>query len=247
MSDATAERARVRAGLPRGVEVVLAAVGLLVAAPLLLAAAVAVKLTSPGPALFRQERVGRGGSPFTLLKLRTMRVGQGGPWLTAAGDPRVTAVGRLLRRTKLDEVPALWNVIKGDLALVGPRPEVPGYVDAADPLWVAVLSVRPGITDPVTLTLRNEETLLAAVEGDREAFYREILGVYKRLRYLEHLRVRNAWSDVSVLLATLAGVIVPGRVPPPTVEEIRAAVTRQRQALRSVAAKFPGRAPATQL
>jgi lipopolysaccharide/colanic/teichoic acid biosynthesis glycosyltransferase len=242
-----AEPVPVRAGLPRGVEVVLAALALLVAAPLLLSAAMAVTVTSRGPALFRQERVGRGGRPFTLLKLRTMRVGHGGPSLTAAGDPRVTAVGRLLRRTKVDELPSLWNVITGDLALVGPRPEVPGYVDAADPLWVAVLSVRPGITDRVTLTLRNEEALLAAVEGDREAFYREVLGVYKRLRYLDHLRRRNAWSDVSVLVATLAAVILPGRVPPPTVEEIRAAVTRQRQAPLSMAAKFPGRAPATQL
>jgi lipopolysaccharide/colanic/teichoic acid biosynthesis glycosyltransferase len=237
VSDVTTDR-DVSAGLPRSVEIVLAAAGLLVAAPLLLAAAVAVTLTSPGPALFRQERVGRGGRPFTLLKLRTMRVGQGGPSLTAAGDPRVTAVGRVLRRTKLDEMPALWNVITGELALVGPRPEVPGYVDAADPLWVAVLSVRPGITDPVTLTLRNEETLLADVEGDREVFYREVLGVYKRLRYLEHLRVRNAWGDVSVLLATLAAVIIPRRVPAPTVAEIRAVVTT---------AKFPGRAPATPL
>ena len=246
MSDVTAER-DASAGLPRSVEIVLAAVGLFVTAPLLLAAAVAVMLTSPGPALFRQERVGRGGRPFTLVKLRTMRVGQGGPSLTAAGDPRVTAVGRLLRRTKLDEVPALWNVITGELALVGPRPEVPGYVDAADPLWVAVLSVRPGVTDPVTLTLRNEETLLAAVDGDRATFYREVLGVYKRLRYVEHLRVRNAWGDVRVLLATLAGVIVPGRVPPPTVEEIRAAVTRQPPPRASTAAKFSGRASATQL
>ena len=246
MSDVTAER-DASAGLPRAVEMALAAVGLLVTAPLLLVAAVAVTLTSPGPALFRQERVGRGGRPFMLLKLRTMRVGQGGPSLTAAGDPRVTATGRLLRRTKIDELPALWNVIKGDLALVGPRPEVPGYVDAADPLWVAVLSVRPGITDPVTLALRNEETLLAAVDGDRETFYREVLGVYKRLRYLEHLRGRTAWGDVRVLLATLAGVIVPGRVPPPTVDEIRAAVTRRRPALPSVAAKFSTRASATQL
>jgi lipopolysaccharide/colanic/teichoic acid biosynthesis glycosyltransferase len=228
LSETVTQVAGVRAGFPRGVDVALATVGLLVVAPLLLAAAAAVKLTSPGPALFRQQRVGRGGRPFTLLKLRTMRTEQGGPSLTAAGDPRVTAVGRLLRRTKVDELPALWNVIKGDLALVGPRPEVPRYVDAADPLWAAVLSVRPGITDPVTLSLRNEETLLAAVDGDREGFYEETLRMYKLLGYLEHLRARSAWSDVRVLAKTLAGVVIPSRVPSPTVEDICAAVARRR-------------------
>jgi lipopolysaccharide/colanic/teichoic acid biosynthesis glycosyltransferase len=227
LSDATVQDAHLRPGLPRGVEAVLAAVGLLITAPVLLVAAAAVTLTSPGPALFRQERIGRGGRPFTLLKLRTMRVGQGGPTLTAAGDPRVTRLGRLLRRTKLDEVPALWNVVKGDLALVGPRPEVPRYVDTADPLWAAVLSVRPGITDPVTLRLRNEETLLASIDGDREGFYNDVLRVYKLRGYIEHLRARSAWSDVRVLIQTLAGVVRPGRVPAPTVDEIYAAVGRR--------------------
>ncbi|MCU0235267.1 MAG: sugar transferase, partial [Thermoanaerobaculales bacterium] len=117
-----------------------------------------VALSSRGPVLFRQQRVGRGGRPFTMLKFRTMRVGGGGAQVTAAGDGRVTAVGRLLRRLKLDELPELVNVLGGELALVGPRPEVPRFVDLGDPRWRAVLEERPG-------TWRSDLAVLAATAG----------------------------------------------------------------------------------
>lgn len=214
------------AGLPRWLEVVLAAGGLLVLSPLLAAAALAVKLSSPGPILFRQQRIGRDGRPFVLLKFRSMRRGEGLA-ITAAGDQRITAVGRWLRKSKVDELPELWNVLVGEMSFVGPRPEVPRYVDLEDPLWRRVLSARPGLTDPVTLELRNEEALLATVEGDKDAFYRQVLLPYKLTGNAEYLAARTALSDLRMILATLLGVLRPSRLPPPSSRQIRDAVERR--------------------
>jgi lipopolysaccharide/colanic/teichoic acid biosynthesis glycosyltransferase len=139
----------VRRGLPRGADVVLAALGLLLAAPLLILAAVAIKLDSRGPVLYRQRRSGLGGREFSVLKLRTMAlgadpVGVGTPVLE--GDPRVTRVGRLLRRLSLDEIPNLVNVIRGDMAIVGPRPTLGAQVELYTPHQRRRLEVKPGIT-----------------------------------------------------------------------------------------------------
>lgn len=219
-------------GLPRWVEGPLALLGLAAAAPWLLLAGLAVRLSSPGPAIFRQERVGRGGRRFVLYKLRTMRddprrVDSRGTDVTAAGDPRITPVGRLLRRTKLDELPQLWNVLRGDLSLVGPRPEVPRWVrpddDLVGPLWRRVLAVRPGLTDPVTLRLRDEEGLLRRlldrvpehrVEDDDEeevleTIYRRHLQPWKLRGYAEYLERRTPWSDLRCLVATLLALVRP--------------------------------------
>ncbi len=204
--------------LPRWIEVPLALLGLLATSPFLLIAALAIKLTSPGPVLFRQDRMGRGGEPFRLLKLRSMvQRPEGGSQVTARGDARITGVGRILRATKVDELPGLWNVVRGEMALVGPRPEVSEYVDLADSRWRAVLAVRPGLTDPVTLALRNEEALLAGRPGneDRETFYRERLVPYKLAGYQAYLERRTPWRDVQVLCATAFGVLLPRRHPPP--------------------------------
>jgi lipopolysaccharide/colanic/teichoic acid biosynthesis glycosyltransferase len=138
-----------RAGLPRAADVLLAAVGLVVTAPFLLVAAIAIKLTSRGPVVYRQRRIGRGGAPFELYKLRTMRlgadpVGVGTPVL--AGDPRVTSVGRLLRRFSLDEAPNLVNVLSGEMAVVGPRPTLEAQVDLYTPRQRRRLEVKPGLT-----------------------------------------------------------------------------------------------------
>jgi lipopolysaccharide/colanic/teichoic acid biosynthesis glycosyltransferase len=213
-------------GLPRIVELMAAGTALAAAAPVIACAAVAVKLTSPGPALFRQDRVGRGGRTFSFVKLRTMRSSSSsssGPSVTVKGDARVTSVGRVLRKTKLDELPQLWNVVVGDMSLVGPRPEVPRYVDAADPLWQRVLDARPGLTDPVTLRLRNEEELLASVDGDREQFYRSRLLRWKLRGYSEYLDARDWMSDVAVLAKTALAVIKPDLIAPPTLAEIESA------------------------
>jgi lipopolysaccharide/colanic/teichoic acid biosynthesis glycosyltransferase len=129
-----------------------------------------------------------------------------------------------LRKTKVDELPELWNVLKGDLSLVGPRPEVPSYVDMENPLWKRVLQVRPGITDPVTLKLRNEEVFLAQVEGDREEYYLKVLQPYKLQGYLEYLSKRSSWTDVNILFQTAVAVIFPRAAPLPSSAEIEQTV-----------------------
>ena len=213
---------QINPGLPRLAEAAASGLGLIVTAPLMLISAAAVAVSSPGPVLFRQRRVGRGGRPFTLYKFRTMYVGREGAQVTAGGDARVTRVGRWLRRTKLDELPELWNVLRGDMSLVGPRPEVPKYVDLANPSWRHVLMARPGVTDPVTLRLRNEEELLAGVEGDRESFYLTTLQPFKLRGYAEYLRRRSWRSDLKILWETGLAVLIPGRAPAPTKEEVMA-------------------------
>ncbi len=149
--------------LKRTFDVAGALIGLVVTSPFVLLAAVAVKLESPGPAFYRGARVGLDGRPFNVIKLRSMRVGadREGPSVTVAADPRVTRVGRVLRRSKVDELPQLINVVRGDMSLVGPRPEHPDYVRLFTPEQKAVLSVRPGITGPAAIAYIDEEALLS--------------------------------------------------------------------------------------
>ena len=195
--------------MARWLEVVISATGIALTFPLLMLAGVAIAVTSPGPVIFRQDRVGRHGQIFVLYKLRTMRTVHEGPQITATGDERVTSVGRILRRTKVDELPELWNVLKGDMALVGPRPEVPRYVDLEDHRWELVLRSRPGLTDPVTLRLRNEEALLANVKGSYESFYINNLQPLKLQGYLDYLQNRSWWSDIKILCRTLVVIVWP--------------------------------------
>ncbi len=211
-----------RSGLARWVELPAAALLLIALAPLLLLLAIAVRLSSPGPAFFRQKRMGQGGKPFELIKLRTMRHLASGAPITAQGDSRITPLGRLLRGSKLDELPELWNLVRGELSFVGPRPEVPALVDLDDLRWQKILEARPGLTDPVTLRLRNEEALLAGVAGDREHYYRHILQPFKLAGYIDYLKTRSALGDLRLIWQTILAVIDPARVPPPTREEIEA-------------------------
>lgn len=218
-SDATT-----RNGLPRLFDCLLAVAVLALTCPLLLMTAVLVASSSRGPILFRQQRIGRNGRPFTLIKFRTMETSHGrrGPGFTARDDPRVTKVGRFLRRTKLDELPELINILRGDMSWVGPRPEVPRYVDLDDPGWQQVLNVRPGITDPVTLRFRNEDELLASVEEDRDAFYRGKVIPFKLRGYLEYQSTRSPGSDLAVLLRTVVAILIPGSTRAPSAAELRA-------------------------
>jgi len=213
----------IETGIPRALEAAIALVGLIVCAPLLVLCGVAVAMTSRGPVFFRQERIGRGGRRFILYKLRTMRGSITKSALTAGGDPRVTRAGKFLRRYKLDELPQLWNVVKGDMSLVGPRPEVPRYVSIDSPLWRHVLRVRPGLTDPVSLRLRNEESVLAGVTGDYERFYIEALQPFKLKRNIAYLHRRTWRSDVRVLCQTVIAIIFPLSVATPSLQEITAA------------------------
>ncbi len=207
-------------GLPRIAEIILAAFGLVITAPILAVFAVLIKFDSRGPAIFRQIRVGMGGEPFILIKLRTMVVSGSGASVTAANDSRITRIGRIIRRAKIDELPELWNVVRGDMSIVGPRPEVPIYVDLEDPLWREALSVRPGLTDPVTLKLRNEEELLASA-GEDDRFYSDVVQPYKLRGYVHFLRDRTWKTDLKVIYRTLIAIVSPRTAPPPSKEELR--------------------------
>jgi lipopolysaccharide/colanic/teichoic acid biosynthesis glycosyltransferase len=180
----------------RALDVVVAVTGLLVLAPVLVAVAVAVRLSSPGPVIFRQVRLTRGRAPFTLYKFRTMRVGTHGPEVTRKGDPRVTAPGRLLRRTSLDELPQLVNVLLGQMTLVGPRPETPAlaslYPD--DVAWV--LDETPGLTGPAQITLRDEVSFVDGTGGPSvSAVDPEVLEQW----YAEQLVPRRVAADLTFL------------------------------------------------
>ncbi len=215
-------------GLPRVLEALAALLGLLASSPLLLAAAAAVAATSRGPVFFRQRRVGLGGRTFELYKLRTMFLHPRGRGITVGGDRRVTPVGRWLRRTKIDELPQLLNVLRGDMSLVGPRPEVPEYVDLEDPLWRRTLAERPGLTHPLTLSLHPEEDFLAAVDGDPEEFYRRFFLPYRLRTYVAYQRRRTAWSDLAVLARTPIVLALPRRSRQPAPADIRRAVEEAR-------------------
>ena len=198
---------KVNTGIPRWADATIAAAALVLAGPLIVLFGLAIALTSGRPILFRQRRVGRNGHVFDLYKLRTMRASENGPKITSRDDARITRLGRVLRKTKLDELPTLWNVLRGDMALVGPRPEVPAYVNFENPQWSTILSVRPGITDPVTISLRNEEELLASARGDAEAYYVSELQPAKLSGYVNYLQHRTVLSDMSVLCRTVSAVI----------------------------------------
>jgi lipopolysaccharide/colanic/teichoic acid biosynthesis glycosyltransferase len=221
--------ASIKNGLPRQAEAAIALAGLVMVAPLIALAAIAIAVTSRGPVIFRQERMGRKGRTFTMYKLRTMTAASAGPQVTAGDDTRVTPIGKFLRKTKLDELPELWNILKGDMSLIGPRPEVPRYVDLEDPLWRLVLEAKPGIADPMTLRLRNEEALLVEVEGDRERFYLQTLQPFKLEGYLDYLQARSWRSDLKVLWQTIVAVAFPYKAPLPTLEEIQSYTIQHRR------------------
>lgn len=182
-----------------------AGLGLLVLSPLFLILALWIKWDSPGPVLFRQERVGRYGQSFFIHKFRTMgtEAPRLGLQITVGQDSRITRSGRLLRASKLDELPQLWDVFRGAMSLVGPRPEVPRYVahySAAQ--RELVLSVRPGMTDPASLKFRDESSILASA-ADPEREYIEVILPAKLQIAGDYVRKANLWSDLGLIVATL--------------------------------------------
>jgi len=188
----------------RGADLILAGSLLLLLSPLIACCAAAVRLADGAPVLFRQERMGRGGRGFAILKFRTMR-GAPGPEITTAGDARITPLGHRLRRAKLDELPQLWNVLRGDMSLVGPRPEVPSYVRADPRAFRQVSRMRPGMVDWASLIFRDEEDVLAAhpVPG----FYQRVLLPRKLALGRLYLRRSGPLLDLSLLAATLAALL----------------------------------------
>jgi len=190
----------------RGLDLIASGLGLMLLAPLFLVIGLVIKWTSVGPVLYKAARVGKDGRLFNLYKFRSMclNADQQGPGITTKDDPRITPVGRLLRRTKLDELPQLINVLRGEMSLVGPRPEDPRYVALYTPVQRQVLTVRPGITSRASLYYRDEERLVGG-DGWEEVYCKRILP-HKLALDLEYLQQRTLWTDLAVILKTIASL-----------------------------------------
>lgn len=199
----------------RMVDSAAATIGLIVLSPVLLVLMLLVKLTSPGPVFYRQERVGRNGKIFRIVKFRSMfeDADKRGPAITSAGDHRITVLGHLLRRLKLDELPQLWNVLNGEMSLVGPRPEVPCYVESYSASQLRVLTVRPGITDPASIFYREEEKVLGS-QPDPERYYRDVLLPDKLSMNLEYLDRISFSYDLFLVLRTTSSLFRPRWIAP---------------------------------
>jgi lipopolysaccharide/colanic/teichoic acid biosynthesis glycosyltransferase len=191
--------------LKRATDVGLSLLVLLLLSPVLAVIAMAVWLDSGSPILFRQRRVGLGFVPFDIVKFRTMHSASG-PLLTVAGDTRVTRVGRFLRATKLDELPQFWNVFRGDMSIVGPRPEVPRYVELYQERYRRVLTVRPGITDLASIRFRNEEEILSGSSDPLKEYAERILPAKLDLAD-EYVSTRTGFGDISIMLRTATSIV----------------------------------------
>ncbi len=183
----------------------MALIGLLVLWPVLLVVAILIKIKMPGgPVIFKQKRVGRNGKLFTMYKFRSMTVGHGGSSVSVAGESRITPLGAKLRHYKLDELPELWNVLKGDMSFVGPRPDVPGYADQLKGRDREVLRLRPGITGPASLKYRDEEDLLAK-RPDPQTYNDEVIFPDKVRINLYYLHHYSFIKDIEMIICTVLG------------------------------------------
>lgn len=194
--------------IKRSFDICISGIALLAASPLMGIVALVIRFDTPGPVLFRQLRVGRGGQPFHIFKFRTMidRPAAGNLEITVDHDPRITRSGKFLRHWKLDELPQLWNVFRGDMSIVGPRPEVPKYV-ALYPEHERrlVLGVRPGITDPASIKYRSESEILAA-SADPEKMYREVILPDKLALAVDYAGNVSLFRDFAIILKTILKV-----------------------------------------
>lgn len=183
-------------------------VGLVLLSPLFLFISIWIKLDTPGPVFYRQIRVGRGNRDFWIFKFRTMYVGSdnGSPVTVGEHDSRITRSGYFLRKFKLDELPQLINVLKGDMSIVGPRPEVRHYVGYWTPEQLRILEIRPGITDPASIKFRNENELLGSVANSEE-YYIKVIMQEKLNMYQEYMNNCGFWTDLSIIFNTFYAII----------------------------------------
>ena len=190
--------------IKRAVDVIAASCGLILLMPLLAFVALAIKLDSPGDVLFRQERVGKNFRRFRILKFRTMRAdaSSNGALVTTGGDPRITRIGHWLRRLKIDELPQLFNVLKGDMSLVGPRPEVPHYVELFRKDYEEILKIRPGITDLASLKYRDEAAILAQSDHPEEEYVSRVLPEKIQLAK-DYMNQSSFFFDVALIFKTV--------------------------------------------
>lgn len=185
-------------------DIFFSALGIIICIPFFTIAAILVKLDSSGPILFTQERIGKDFIPFKIYKFRTMKKGgeQDGPKITIKGDNRITGTGRFLRKYKIDELPQLFNVLKGDMSFVGPRPEISEYVNLFKIAYEKLLSIRPGITDPASICYSNEEILLSGSDNWEE-HYRKIVLPEKIKLSLHYVDNHNIITDIRLIVKTL--------------------------------------------
>lgn len=177
--------------------------GLIFLSPVLLVVALLIRLKMPnGSVIFRQQRIGRHGKPFTMYKFRTMTVSHSGSTVSVAGESRITPLGAVLRQYKLDELPELWNVLKGDMSFVGPRPDVPGYADKLQGDDRLILDLRPGITGPASLKYANEEEILVRVD-DPIAYNDKVIFPDKVRINLDYYRNHTFWGDIRLIFQTV--------------------------------------------
>ena len=194
--------------MKRVFDVLVAVGGLLLLTPVFLLVALLIKLDSPGPVLFTQERMGRRFQPFRIYKFRTMvpEAPRLGGTITAGADPRITRIGRILRLTKIDELPQLLNVLRGDMSVVGPRPEVRQYVELFRSDYEEILQVSPGITDLASVQYRHEAELLGQAENPEDRYVKEILPEKIKLAK-EYLHQSSFFFDIVVLLKTFFAIV----------------------------------------
>lgn len=183
-------------------DIVASFFGLIIISPIILVISVLIKLFMPGPVLFRQRRTGKDSKLFTIVKFRTMIINKGGSTTSVLGDSRITPLGAVLRKYKLDELPELWNVLKGDMSLVGPRPDVPEYTQRLTGEEKLILKLRPGITGPASIRYSNEERLLSEV-ADPQKYTDEIIWPDKVRINLDYYYNRSLWKDIKVIIITI--------------------------------------------
>jgi len=176
--------------------------GLIILSPLLLVAGLLVRFSSEGPVLFRQERTGRHGIPFTIYKFRTMFVDHGGSSVSVKGEKRITPIGAVLRKYKIDEFPELWNILIGDMSFVGPRPDMPEYAARLQGKQREILTVRPGLTSPASIKYAREEELLSLVP-DPQKHFDEVIWPDKTRMNLEYIKRRTFIGDIVLILRTV--------------------------------------------
>ena len=190
--------------LKRIFDILASFLGLFILWPVLLLVAILIKLKMPGPVFFRQERVGKNGKLFTLVKFRTMSVGHNGSSISVKGESRITPLGAILRKYKLDELPELWNVLRGEMSFVGPRPDVPGYADKLTGEDREMLQLRPGITGPASMKYANEEEILFQ-QPDPVKYNDEVIWPDKVRINLEYMKRRTFLMDLKIIIYTVLG------------------------------------------
>ena len=208
-------------GLNQNLQSLIALISLIIFSPLFVIISLLIKFSSKGPIFFKQERIGRYGKPFIIYKFRTMRTDIKGPDFTSSNDKRITKIGKYLRKFKLDELPQLWNIINSSMSFVGPRPEVKKYINLELSIWQDVLSVRPGLTDPIMIELRNEQDLLSEIKDDKELFYLNYLLPYKLNGQAKYIKERSYYSDLKMIFITILLVLKPSISKAPSLEKIK--------------------------